>query len=100
MKPEKIMKVSDRKSIDIEGSIKSAIIDLSKLLSEGFTEIDTDYDGDDKQWYALKYVEETDEQYEERIKYEEQQRLRTLKYEKEMYEKLKKKFEKEDRLIK
>jgi hypothetical protein len=95
MKPEKIMKLSDRKSIDIEGDIKNAIIDLSKLLSEGFTFIRTDYDGDDKEWCALKYAEETDEEYEERIKYEEQQRQRTLKYEKEMYEKLKKKFENE-----
>jgi hypothetical protein len=94
MKPEKIMKTFRSRSIDIEGDIKSAIIVLSKLLSEGFTEISTDYNGDDKEWYALKYAEETDEEYEERIKYEEQQRQRTLKYEKEMYEKLKKKFEK------
>jgi hypothetical protein len=95
MKPEKIIKMFEEKYLDLEGDIKDALITLSKLLGEGFTKIDTEYDDDTKKFYACKYREETDAEYEERMQSEEKQRQRTLYYEKQMYEKLKKKFENE-----
>lgn len=95
MKPEKIVKVCDEKVLDFEGDLKDAIIDLCKLLGQGFTKIKYHYDYEDKIWKAFKYRKETDKEYEERIKEENKRKKDSLAYEKKLYRQLKKKFEKE-----
>lgn len=92
---EREIKIIQHETLDLEGDLKDKIIMLCRLLSNGFSKIDYEYDWDDiKTWVAYKYREETDEEYEKRIKAEEIKKRRALEDEKRLYEQLKKKFEK------
>ena len=96
MKPEKEIKLAEEETLDLEGDLKDTIMMLCRLLSNGFSRIDYEYDyTDTKKWVAYKYREETDEEYEKRIKKEEKEKQEKLESEKRLYEQLKKKFEKE-----
>lgn len=95
MELKKAIKLIEQETLDLEGDLKDAIMMLCRLLSNGFSKIDYEYGYDDiKKWVAYKYREETDEEYEKRIKDEERKKLQAWEDEKRLYKQLKKKFEK------
>jgi len=75
--------------IDFEKSIDSVISMLQKYKEEGWTDITCDYYGpDDREFHVSKERLETDEEYNTRIKLEEQNKT----YRRKCYEDLKKEF--------
>ena len=85
------IKVPEAKSFYIgylEGPLDAAIANLQKELDEGWLDLSFDYMGDC--WNLIKFREETDEEYESRLKAEEKDRQRALKAKEKRYEQYKK----------
>jgi hypothetical protein len=73
---------------EFDGSIDKLIFILQKCKEEGWEYIDYDYSGGEKEYYLYKTRLETDEEYEKRMKHEEQQKENRRK----QFEQLKKEF--------
>ena len=102
MKPEKIqVKETQRYWGDFEGSLESIIASLQGDLDEGWEGIETDYEYDYGQstphtiYNLYKHREETDKEYEKRMKLlekEKKQKLDAKEQRRKMFEELKKEF--------
>jgi hypothetical protein len=71
---------------DLEGSLDAAIANLQKELDEGWLDLSFDYDD---YWDLIKFREETDKEYESRLKAEEKDRQLALKAKGKRYEQYK-----------
>lgn len=86
-------KAKDLCSLFFTGDINKIIAELAKLKIDGYEEIDYSYDGDSREYYAIKYVLESDNEYIIRLDLIEQQEDISKEFRRKEYEKLKKEFE-------
>ena len=82
---------------DFEGSLESIISQLQSELDAGWEGIDIEYESHDgyQEYYVYKHREETDKEYEKRMKLLEKEKAEKLKAKerrRKEYEKLKKEF--------
>jgi hypothetical protein len=89
---KKKVKVTERYCGDFEGSLESIIASLQNLLDAGWegVEIDYGYYGDPDEYYLYKHREETDKEYDERMKLLEKEEAAKVKAKERKLKQLKK----------
>ncbi len=97
MKPKKIqVKETQRYWGDFDGTLESIIAALQSELDAGWAGLEYDYEPyEDGAYYLYKHREETDKEYEKRMKLlekEEEQKLKAKEKRRKLFEDLKKEF--------
>jgi hypothetical protein len=95
MKPKKIqVKETQRYWGEFTGELENIIVSLQSLLDEGWEGIESDFIPyeDYEGFFVYKHREETDKEYEKRMKILEEQKLKAKEKRRKLFEGLKKEF--------